>query len=190
MTVRAFFRVPEAGKNLYIRRALGVLVLFLAALLQNTRGLSPSFFGARVLWLIPLTVCMAMFEHDFSTACGLGIFAGVLWDVSLSGGDGFHALFLMLAATVTGLLINYLMRNNLYTAMLLCGCVLLLYVLLHWLVFVAARGVQGAGSVLLSFYLPSALLTFAFLPLIYFLMRRALKRLKEKYPDNTRVRRP
>lgn len=181
--------ISKAKLNLYIRRIAFVLVIFFVALLQNTPHLFPTIMGAHAFLLIPLVVCIAMFERDLASTL-MGIFAGALWDVSSSWGDGFNAIFLMLIATVVGLLINYLMRNNLSSAMLLGGLSVALYVIIHWFIFIVCRGIEGAFKLFLIFYLPSAIYTVIFVPIFYIIMRSFLKKLKEYYPHRSRIRRP
>ena len=81
------------NKNIYIRRLCLAAGLLLTALVQNTAGLLPSFFGIHAMPLIPAVVCAAMFERELP-GMFFGVFAGLLWDsVSASGGH-FHAALL------------------------------------------------------------------------------------------------
>lgn len=182
-------KLSHSKRSLYIRRTVFILLIIFAAILQNTPHLFPTIFGVRAFLLIPIVVCIAMFERDL-VATLMGIFAGALWDVTMAVGDGYNALFMMIIATAVGLLINYLMRNNLSTALLLCGISILLYVILYWFFFVICRGIEGGAILLLTYYLPSALYTFIFVPIIYFAMRSFLQKLREAYPHKSRVRRP
>ncbi len=181
--------MSKAKLNLYIRRVVFVLVIFFVAMLQNTPHLFPTIFGSHAFLLIPLVVCIAMFERDLASTL-MGIFAGALWDVSAAWGDGFNAIFLMLIATIVGLLINYLMRNNLSSAMLLGGVSIIAYTIIHWFIFIVCRGIDGAFKLLLTFYLPSAIYTFLFVPVFYIIMRSFLQKLKEYYPHRSQIRRP
>ncbi len=181
--------MSKAKLNLYIRRIVFVLVIFFVAMIQNTPHLFPTVFGAHAFLLIPLVVCIAMFERDLASTV-MGIFAGALWDVSAAWGDGFNAIFLMIIATVVGLLINYLMRNNLFSAMLLGGVAVIAYIIIHWFIFIVCRGIDGAFKLLLMFYLPSAVYTIIFVPIFYIIMRSFLQKLKEYYPHRSRIRRP
>jgi len=174
--------------TLYSRIA-AVCVLLVAHLLQNTPHMFPTFFGVHAFLLLPLAICIAMVEKTLAGTV-LGIFAGVLWDTASAHVDGFYALFFMVVCTLVCILMNYLMRNNLVTALLLCGGSILLFCLVHWLVFVVAGGVEGAARMLLTFYLPSALYTFIFAPIDYFVIRAFLKKLRAKYPRKAVTRRP
>lgn len=173
----------------YSVRLFYVLILLLASLLQNTAHLFPTIFGARAFLLIPAVACISMFERDM-TATVMGILAGVLWDIYSSFGDGFHAIVMMLFSTVICLLLNYVMRNNLVTALLLGAGTVILYLLLHWLIFVLARGESGAGYSLLTFYLPSMLYTYLFVPIFYIIIRSVLVKLRNRFPRKAKVRRP
>lgn len=165
-------------KERYKRRAFFAGLIFLFALLQNTPHILPGIFGAHALILIPLVVCLGMFEKAVIASL-LGIFAGVLWDIHAAVADGFNALILMAFATLASILISYLMRNNIRTAMLLCICAVVIYSVLHWFIFVICTGATGGFITLITFYLPSAVYTLVFAPLIYILLRAVLRKLKE-----------
>ena len=174
--------------NMYIRRVVFVLAILLVSAIQNTPHLFPEIFGAHAFLLLPLIISISMFERDIASTM-LGILAGSLWDVSSSWGDGFNAVYLMIMATVTGMIINYLLRNNLSTAFLISGISIVIYILLHWFFFVICRGVEGGGLLLFTFYFPSAIYTFLFTPVFYILIRSFMKKLKEKFPHKTQFTR-
>ena len=128
-----------------------------------------------------------MFLHNLP-ATMLCLFAGVLWDVSAAHLDGFNAIFFLLSSTGVGLLMNYLMRNNLWSANILSALVILLYVTLHWLCFVVLRGVDQGAFTYISYYLPSALYSFAFTPVFYVILRRFMRYIRERYPKSSMAR--
>lgn len=162
-------------KILIIRRAAFAVIILLAHILQNTNGFFPEIFGARAFLLIPLAVCIGMFEREITGAV-FGLFAGALWD-SVSGlGDGWNTLFLMLTGALCGLLINVLMRNHLLTALILSAAANVIYVSLYLLFFVIARGLDSAGYLFLTFYLPSAVYSFLFTPIFYITVRAIMKK--------------
>ena len=171
-------QLSKKKKALFIRRIIFVVAIVIAALLQNTPHLFPSIFGAHAFLLIPLVVCIGMFETDLAAAL-FGGFAGALWDVTLAKGDGYNALVLMCFATVTSLLINYLMRNNMSTALLISSAAIVLYSILHWFIFVVCSGATGGIVTLFSFYLPSTIYTFIFAPIFYIILRSVLRKIKE-----------
>ncbi len=170
--------LSKKKKALYIRRAVFVLGILVAAMLQNTPHLFPAPWGFRAFLLLPLTICVAMFETDF-VATLMGVLAGVLWDFTTAAGDGYNALILTLLAAATSLLISYLMRNNLSTALLLGGVATALYGILHWFFFVICGGADGGFVTLFTFYLPSMIFTFIFMPIFYILMRSFIRKIND-----------
>lgn len=169
----------RSTKILIIRRAIFAVIILLAHIFQNTGGVFPEAFGIRANLLLPLVVCLGMFEREIAGAF-LGLLAGVLWDTAAGLGDGYNALFLMLVGAACGLLINLLMRNNLMTALLLSAAVCTLYAVLYAVFFLLAEGVDSVGYLLIRYYLPSAAYTFVFTPFWYLAVRAVMRRTKVK----------
>ena len=164
----------KTTKKLLVRRLTFAAAVIIINILQNTRGFFPEIFGARAFLLIPLVVCIGMFERSYAGAL-LGLFAGALWDMSMPDGNGYNALILMIFAAACGLMITVLMRNHLLTALILSASACVIYVLLYALFFVVAAGIDDAGRLLLSFYLPCAVYTLAFTPVFYLATRRIMR---------------
>lgn len=164
-----------------------VVLILVAHLLQDTPHMFPTIFGAHCFLLLPIMVCVSIFLHNLP-ATVLSLFAGVLWDVGAAHIDGFNAIFFLLASTAICLLMNYLMRNNLLSASILGALTILLYITLHWLCFIILRGVPGGAILYVTYYLPSALYTFATLPLFYIAIRRFMKNVRERYPKSSMSR--
>lgn len=162
-------------KLLIARRLIFALVILLTHILQNSTGLVPTVFGARAFLLIPLSVCIAMFEKELAGAL-LGLFAGALWDSVSGTADGYYTFFFMLVGAVCGFLINVLMRNHLLTALILCALTSLAFSAAYVLFFVIAGGVDSGGYLFLRYYLPSCLYTELFVPLFYLLVREIMRR--------------
>lgn len=169
--------LKKENKSLYLRRLIFGAVILVTALLQSTPGFFPSFFGAQAFLLIPACICIAMFEREIS-GLFFGLFAGALWDVCAPLSWGYNAIVLTIIAFACGALIKYIMRNNLVTAFLLCGCFVSLYCLLSWLLNIVFKGYSSAFYMLLTFYVPSALYTLIFLPVYYFLIRFISKKFR------------
>ena len=111
----------RSTKILFVRRTVFVLFDTCGShFAKHKGGLFPEIFGVKANPLIPLVICIGMFEREIAGAV-LGMLAGILWDSVSPMGDGYNALLLMLAGAAAGLLIDYLMRNNLMTALLLSG---------------------------------------------------------------------
>ena len=173
--------IPQAWKEnrpKIMRRGCFFLVVLVFGILQISDVL-PTFFGIRFLPLLPLTVVLGMFERE-TYGLYYGLLAGIMWDMNLSDGDGFNAFFFAFVGFFCGLLMTYLMMNNLITASILCTVSILLYFILHWIIFVAAKGFDGGISILFYKNLPTALLNIATFPLYYYGVRAIMKSFKLK----------
>lgn len=154
-----------SSRNIYIRRALLVLLVFLTALFQHS-GLVPELFGAPAMLLIPLTVCVAMFERSIPGMC-FGVLAGILWDFASPGGDGFFSVMLTAVGFICGALVTFIFRNNIRAALILSLGALTVCNTAYWLMFILRKGYEGAGAVLFSRYLPSVLYSLIFVFVFY-----------------------
>ena len=156
------------NKPKYIRWAIFCALLVFSVLLQNSVGGLLEFFGVRVFLCIPFCIAVAMFEREVPAAI-LGALAGALWDIS-SGVDGFNTIILMALSAISSLLISHLMQNNIITALVLGAGSVTTYEILY----IAIR-FWGAGSPIrqiFKFYLPSLIVTVAFVPVCYFIVKR------------------
>ena len=162
-------------KLLIVRRLIFALVILITHVLQNSSGLVPTVFGARAFLIIPLVVCIAMFERELAGAL-LGLFAGALWDGVSGTGDGYYALFFMAVGAICGFLINVLMRNHLLTAIILCAFSALAFSGMYTVFFITAQGVDSGGYLFLRYYLPSCVYTLLFVPLYYLFVREIMRR--------------
>lgn len=170
----------KENKEEITRRAVFALLIVFTAVLQNTGGLFPKIGGVSPMLLVPLTVCIAMFENDMGGMM-LGLFAGVVWDFYSARVDGLYAILLMAAGYACAFLIARYMRNNFVTAIVYTLIASLVCSALYWLIFVLPLGTQGAGTVLLRYYLTSVAYTTLLSPLYYFFVRMiALKFRKEE----------
>ncbi len=125
------------------RYLLYALIIFLAHILQNTVPVFPEIASVRPILLIPVAVCIAMFEGEIVGA-GAGILAGILWDTVTVTADGYVALYLMLACAVCGVLLRVFMRNNIVTYLIMCSGIIFIYIVTYVLFFISARGIDGA----------------------------------------------
>ena len=155
------------NKPKYKRWAIYCALLVVAVLLQNSIDGLWSFWGAKVFLSIPLCVAIAMFEREVPAAV-FGVFAGVLWDIS-SGVDGFNAVVLMAISAVSSLLISHLMRNNIITSFVLGAGGIASYELVYFV-----TRFWGSGNPIrqiISFYLPSLIITLVFVPVCYIVVK-------------------
>ena len=114
----------------------GSLLIGLAALavllMQTAPHLFLSLWGARPVPIVLLVVCVALCEGAQAGAI-IGALSGLLWGIYSFRLFGFDALVLMLIGLTAGLLVEWLLRANLLTALLLCTGASLAQALLEWL---------------------------------------------------------
>ncbi len=170
--------VETQNKKLIIRRICLALIILLLSVMQNTDGFFPQIFGVRALLLIPFVVCVGMFERDIWGMI-LGLFAGLLWDITASGAS-FNALFLLAAGFVCGTLINTIMRNNIVTAGILSFIFSVFYNVGYWLFHYIITPMDSAAFILIRYYIPSIIYTTVLTPVIFLLVRGLEKRFSEE----------
>lgn len=158
------------NKKLYIRRALFILLTVLTAAFQHTDMAVPDLFGAKAMLLIPLCVCISMFERSMG-GLAFGVFCGVLWDAASARGEGFFSVALACTGFLAGAAITYFMRNNIFSALILSGVFSMTVNTVYWLCFILMKGYEGAADVLVSFYLTSAVYSALFTLIYYYLVR-------------------
>lgn len=129
-------------------------IIALASLIQNVSGLWLEIGGARCFFLIPVTVLLAL-DEDEIIATGLGLFAGVLWDMVAQTHYGFNALFIMLSCYLISSLVSNLLRATYLVGVISSVVFTFIYVTVYWALFVAVKGGEGAVISYVSFYLPS-----------------------------------
>lgn len=171
-------RGKENRFTLY-RRGIILVLILVTAIFQNTEGFFPSPFGIRAFLLLPLIVCIGMFEREIVGGV-FGLIAGAVWDMSSSVNDGYNALFLMLAGFLCGLLVHKLLINNYISALMLCSITIFLYIGIYFILIFVVNNIENSYIALLKFYIPSSIYTLITLPLYYSLMRYISKRLRTK----------
>lgn len=172
--------MEKQAKILLRRRLIIAAVIVLCALLQTTEGYFPSFFGIHFFLLIPLCICVAVFEGE-RWGAAFGVFAGALWDLSHGGGDGYNALFLFLVCAAAGVLVRYLMQKNLVTSLVLSGFSCLAYAVLYVMFFISAQGIQRPAYLFIRYYFPGAALSFLLTFVFYFLIKGISKKYTVEY---------
>lgn len=159
------------------RRLLLAVVVILAGFMQNST-LPVSEIGIQLL--IPLTVIIAMFEKEFAGIL-YGILAGCIWDFSTATADGMKTMTLALTGCICGLLIRYIVRNTLLSALVLCSASALLFNIGHWLFHVVPFD-TGSLWAFLRFYLPQTVVTVLVSPVLY-IITRALEKKYHTYKE-------
>lgn len=154
-------------------------LLLAADLIQNVDGLLPEIFTARCFIMIPAVIVLAIGEEELSAAL-LGLFAGMLWDVTSSVHLGFNCIFFALLCFMVSALVHHLLRDTFITNMLICSVAIILYCLIYWLCFIVIKGVDGGEMTIFSFYLPCAVYTAAVTPITYIILKPIKKKLNHK----------
>lgn len=123
--------------------------LFLVYIIQFTPSLLPRFFGESPMLLTVCAVSIALLEGDIAGMC-FGMAAGLLIDVGSTAPFGFYGLVNLVICYGCGLLVMYLMRNNIVTAVILGFAAAVLASAAQWLFL--------SGSRDLLYFIPNILL--------------------------------
>lgn len=156
------------------------LMALLLALLQMAPNGFPFGSLARPTPLVVFVVCVAMLEGP-AIGSVMGIVSGLLWNLYAPRLFGYYGLLLMVLGVVVGLLVQWLLRANFPSAMLLCIGAVAAYTLLDWTLCYVLFMRDEVWLVLLKVYLPNALYTVLLAPCTYWLvlwMARLLRRRK------------
>lgn len=143
----------------------GAAVLVIA-LMQMSPRCFPVIAFARPTPLVLLIVCVAMLEGP-AIGSTMGLVAGLLWDLYSTRVFGYYGLLLMAIGLIVSLLVQWLLRANFLSAILLCFGGVAVYTLLDWLICYVLFLHDETMAVLLRVYLPNALYTVLLSPLMY-----------------------
>ncbi|MCQ2485901.1 MAG: hypothetical protein MJ168_11295 [Clostridia bacterium] len=165
------------SKNKIIRRAIFAVLLLITFMFQNTGVLFPAPAGIHALLLLPLTVCLGMFEREFA-GLFFGLFAGAMLDAFSSNTICYHSIAFTLFGFAAGALTTYLMRNNLLCAIILTAIFTFMHNTVYFLIYCTFNGGENQILVYLRYFFLSVLYTVIFTPIYYFIIRSVTKRLK------------
>ena len=140
-------------KERTIKYVVYAVILCLLSLLQNVGGLWLEIGGARCFLLVPAAVLLSLDEDEKASAL-IGLFAGLLWDITAAHHMGFSCLFLMVACYIMSVLFTHIFRPT------------------FW--------VGTVGAIVFTFYLPS----FFYTAVVTFFMNLAFVPLKNKLNKN------
>lgn len=157
-------------KSAFLRRLFLTVFIIVTFLFQNTGGLFPEPFGIRALLLIPLTVCIAMFEGEFS-GLFFGLAAGAVLDAFNAQTICFNGIAYTLIGFAAGALITHLMRNNILCAFILSLIMAFLYRSVDFIFHYAFSGGATPLLVYFKYYFLSAVFTALLTPIYYFIVR-------------------
>ena len=155
--------LQEKNYLIWIVYALSTLLLLL---MQSAPRMFPIILNARPVPLLPYVICVAVFGGA-RTGAAVGLVAGLLWGVFSFRVFGFDALLLMLFGLVAGLLVEWFLRANFWTALLLCSCGVGLHLLLEWFFCYVIFGKENLLEILFKVLLPNGIYTILITPLVY-----------------------
>lgn len=167
------------SKQKGIKTAVYLLIIAFIALIQNTPGLTFEIGGARCFLLLPVCIILATGE-DEGLAGALGLFGGLLWDITSAVHLGFNAIFMCIICFICSALVTFIIRNTFIANFIFSAFAVFTYAFLYWLFFIIIKGVIGAELSIIKFYFPSALYTAALFPLLWVCI----------YPVKTRLNTP
>ncbi len=111
-------------KWLVLKYALYFVIFVLLYVLQNIPGLF-TVYEVKPVLLIPAAVVLACFEGEFIGGL-YGALAGLLCDTAAFSLFGYDGIFVLVCCVAAGLLVIYLLRQNLSSAFMLVGAVMTL----------------------------------------------------------------
>ncbi len=168
-------------KGAYSMLVYGLCAL-LVVLIQSAPFGFPTIFHVRPVPVVPFVLCVAVLEGARAGAA-IGTLSGLLWGIYNFRLFGMDALILLALGLVAGLLVEWVLRANFYSAMLLCAGGILLQALLEWLCCYVLMGRQQMLIILLQVYLPGCVYSMLLSPLIFWgvlwLARHIRRRVKE-----------
>lgn len=148
----------------FVAYTIEILVLFI---LQETPGLIPAIYGARPVILIPIALSIALFESELA-GMSFGVLCGILIDAGVGGTLGFHAILLAVLCYCIGILVTYVMKTNLLTAVIVATVCIPSIFILQWFFQYMLAGYDHNMYVLVSHYLPVTVYTWSLTPLFYY----------------------
>lgn len=156
------------------------VVALLIALMQMSPRCFPEVAFARPTPLVIFVICVAMLEGP-EVGAVIGMVSGLLWDLYSFRVFGYYGLILLCFGLIVGLLVQWFLRANFLSAMVLCVGGVVAYTVLDWLLRYVLFIEPEMITVFVKMYLPNALYTVALSPLMYVLvlmLARFLRRRK------------
>lgn len=145
-------------------------IILLSVIQFTTPPLLPHIYGAEPLLLIPAVIVIATFDGE-TTGAVSGMIAGLIWDTNSGKVFGFYTLFLLAIGIFAGLLVQYLFRNTVLSAVILTLIFTFLLEFLAWFFFYNLFGDMKILNALLKIILPATLYTTVFAFPLYYLER-------------------
>ena len=153
-----------------VRRTAIAVEILVIALLNDTVGLLPEFFGGRPLLLISAALSVAACEEAAASVI-FGAICGALADIMSSGGIGYYAFALAVCGYFVPLLLRSKFRTEPPAALLLIFCSASAGIILRYALSAFSYGITDSAVLLERHGLSKILLTFICAVPLYFLNR-------------------
>lgn len=157
------------------RRIVFTAVVLLTFFVQNTQHLFPHPWGIPAMLLVPLVVCIGMFERE-SWGLFYGLLAGALLDAFSTQTVCYHSIMLAAIGFASGLLVTRLIRNNLKSCFFLNICFLFVYISFYCALYYVSPSKSEADYVYFDAYLAAVIYSSFFVALFYFIVRAIVKK--------------
>lgn len=172
----------EKKKWVLILKHVIYTVLFLFFYVLQT---TPDFFrlfDVKPTFLIPMAICIAIFEGEFVGGI-YGAFAGALCDMGSPTLFGVYGILLLGCCVVSGLLVIYLLRQRVTTALLLTlSTAAIVQTIIFFFSFTIWR-YDGVGMLFLTKTLPGIFYTTLFTPFFYWMTRHIWRAFEKRLED-------
>lgn len=146
-----------------IRWALFVLIAILFAAF-STAGSGES---SKAYALIPLSMAVAVFSGEIESAAFGGL-CGILTDVATGQLIGFAAVYLCLISGLISALFRQFLRKNFINYLALTVAALIIYLYIDYFFYYRIWDYEGYTTVLGARFVPGALKTFVWMPIVFF----------------------
>jgi len=165
--------IRRMSRRYWMWAAYGLLMVMMVIIQSLPHGI-PAIGGVRPVLVVPLVVCIAMYEGPIDGAAA-GIASGLLWDMFSDRLLGFNALLLLIVGCACGLLVRLLIRNNLLSAFLLVAGGLLVTGFSDWFFNHVMALQKEAGLALVQYTLPRMGYSLLMTPFLYGLVTLAAR---------------
>jgi len=122
------------------------------------------------LLLLPLSLCISMYESPFSSAV-TGLAAGLLLDNALGTIIGFNGILLLWCCLFTSLLFIFVMRRHVVNILLLTLATSLIQGFLHYLFYYSIWGYSTGADIFVGVFLSVIAISQLFTIIFYYIVR-------------------
>lgn len=166
----------EKRRNLIIKWGLYLLL----ACIAYTLCTASTTATVRPLTLIPLALCISMYEKLEIVAAVTGGVCGLILDSACDRLFGFNAFLLTALSLMTALFFLYLLRRNFINILWICASSTIIHALLDYLFFYAIWNYDDSGYIFLHYTIPSVVVTIIACPVVYLLVYFVNKKFGEQ----------